>query len=859
MRHYFSKFHSVNILILVLFLMVLPSTAQSQETKETRAGEESRYSFLLSSLENAITAEKANSEKLKNQLAQAKQVGKTITSNLNIYNAQLSAHGNLLLLPETGVKRLEETKAGHLFSLDNISGQLESLTESFDTVVQMRIQAEEQFSMNEKQLADIKKKGVRDLKTIALQENLKELINLISEKKMLIDKLEAFYKDQIGQLIEVRQGFQFLAEKLETRIKAKKTEELFQRNGTPLALLKWKQISKDIYELADEMRSLASIDSYLPGAGKFKEYGYAHALVLIALFITALVLMRRFRQFCIRVEQTPFFIDYPQRRLTFQVFHRSILLIGITLFFYALEYIRSPVFTPGGIRIVVYVLVIWLSTRWWLDFLRIRKQDPVNPIPRLAAWYLGFITRLIRYYAAVYVILAWLIGGEKTIPLIMQLAFEFGLLGWYVLFIRNFRHPKPQSSSELSRFRAITMALPVNAGYIIAGGGLILDLIGYGSFALYWNISCGRTAVVLLWGFLFLSVLKEWGQHLRQVTDKQLDVATKTAYPIRWFANRLCWLVWFLTLSVSISFAWGARQTVIVSTIQVLQKTIKIGNISLNLMNLLFVFLILFITLGASRIWQNVLSRKILAVSGLEPGLKESIVTISVYLLWGISIVLALNILGVSSTSLAVVFGALSIGLGFGLQNIFNNFISGIILLFERPIQVGDDVELNGIWGEVKKINVRATVVQTYDNASLIIPNSEFISSQVTNWSFKDLRIRRKIAVGVAYGSDTELTRNTLLEVAEKNTMILRYPKPDVLFQDFGDSALIFILRIWTNVKNMLTVESNVRFEIDRLFRKRGIEIAFPQQDLHIRSITGTDKLLIESEDKTRLEPQAKK
>ena len=230
-----------------------------------------------------------------------------------------------------------------------------------------------------------------------------------------------------------------------------------------------------------------------------------------------------------------------------------------------------------------------------------------------------------------------------------------------------------------------------------------------------------------------------------------------------------------------------------------------------------------------------------------------------VYFFWGIGIFIALNVMGFSSTSLTVVFGALSIGLGFGLQNIFNNFISGIILLFERPIQVGDAVELNGVWGEVKKINVRATVVQTYDNASLIIPNSEFISSQVTNWSFKDLRLRRKIAVGVAYGSDTELTRNTLLEVAEKNKMILRYPKPDVLFKDFGDSALIFVLRIWTDVNIMLTAESDVRFEIDRLFRKRGIEIAFPQQDIHIRSITETDKLLIESEDKTRLEPQEKK
>jgi potassium efflux system protein len=138
----------------------------------------------------------------------------------------------------------------------------------------------------------------------------------------------------------------------------------------------------------------------------------------------------------------------------------------------------------------------------------------------------------------------------------------------------------------------------------------------------------------------------------------------------------------------------------------------------------------------------------------------------------------ALHAFGLSSTSLTVAFGALSIGLGFGLQNIFNNFISGIILLFERPIQVGDAVEINGIWAEVKKINFRSTVVQTYDNASLIIPNSEFISSQVTNWSFRDLTLRIKISVGVAYGSDIELVRSSLLEIAGRTEKCSPIPAP---------------------------------------------------------------------------------
>jgi small-conductance mechanosensitive channel len=207
---------------------------------------------------------------------------------------------------------------------------------------------------------------------------------------------------------------------------------------------------------------------------------------------------------------------------------------------------------------------------------------------------------------------------------------------------------------------------------------------------------------------------------------------------------------------------------------------------------------------------------------------------ISVYAVWAFGIMLSLHTFGMGTTTLAFAFGALGIGLGFGLQNIFNNFISGNILLFERPIQVGDDVEVNGIWATVKKINVRATVVQTYDNASIIIPNSEFISSQVTNWSFKDKRLRRNIDVGVAYGSDIEAVREILLDIANNTKHVFKQPKPEVLFRDFGDSALIFRLRVWTDIDNMLKIETAIRFEIDKCFREKGIVIAFPQRDVHL-------------------------
>jgi small-conductance mechanosensitive channel len=147
---------------------------------------------------------------------------------------------------------------------------------------------------------------------------------------------------------------------------------------------------------------------------------------------------------------------------------------------------------------------------------------------------------------------------------------------------------------------------------------------------------------------------------------------------------------------------------------------------------------------------------------------------------------------------------------------------------------VGDDVEVNGTWATVKKINVRATVVQTYDNATLIIPNSEFVSQQVKNWSFKDKRLRVKIDVGVAYGSDIELVRDSLLGIAKHTPKVFKTPSPDVIFRDFGDSALMFRLRVWTDIDNMFKVETAIRFEIDRLFKERGIVIAFPQRDVHV-------------------------
>jgi small-conductance mechanosensitive channel len=443
---------------------------------------------------------------------------------------------------------------------------------------------------------------------------------------------------------------------------------------------------------------------------------------------------------------------------------------------------------------------------------------------------------MIRWFSIGYIFILWVADSNTTVQTVWRLAFEISLYGWN-LFFWSVVHKRQKTGTTpwTPRAAAVINSIKLLSFFIVLTA-LILELSGYGLLAVYWLTSWTRSTVVILASILLLLVLLEWNPRVKKAADASFDAAATPKKSIRWAMVQFLVLVWFGSSVILLVFAWGGKQAVLLKIFDFLQHTYQVGTMRFSLMGLIVAVLILLLTQAVSRIWQHVFRKNILSQSGMEEGLQDSITTISVYAVWSVGILIALNAFGFNATSLTVVLGALGVGLGFGLQAIFNNFVSGIILLFERPIQVGDDIEVNGLWAQVRKINVRATVVQTYDNASIIIPNSDLISSQVTNWSFKDKRLRRNVAVGVAYGSDVELVRDTLLEVVDKTPRILKLPKPDVVFKDFGDSALIFMVRFWTRVEYFYSVETDVRFAIDRLFRERNIEIAFPQQDIHIRS-----------------------
>ncbi len=287
-----------------------------------------------------------------------------------------------------------------------------------------------------------------------------------------------------------------------------------------------------------------------------------------------------------------------------------------------------------------------------------------------------------------------------------------------------------------------------------------------------------------------------------------------------------------LGIKISTEFAW-------------LNKGITIGKAKITILNVCYVIIFLLLIGYISKIIRKALQDEVLPRTRLDIGARASLVNVVVYSLWVLAIYTGINILGINLSSLAFMAGALGIGIGFGLQNIVNNFISGIILLFDPSIQVGDMVQIGEDWGTVNRINIRTTIVQTFDNASLIIPNSQMLSNKVTNWSFKDPKVRRQVDVGVAYGSDVQLVRKILLEIVGDMPEIMNDPAPRVDFSDFADSALIFRIRFWiTSPEFWLTAPTELRFRIDEEFKKHGIEIAFPQQDIHIRSASGLQEII---------------
>lgn len=284
------------------------------------------------------------------------------------------------------------------------------------------------------------------------------------------------------------------------------------------------------------------------------------------------------------------------------------------------------------------------------------------------------------------------------------------------------------------------------------------------------------------------------------------------------------------TRQLSYDFVWILGNSLVTDVF-------SLGSSSYSFLDILLLIVVLIMVVFASRTIGTVLRSRFLSFTGLSRAAQETIAVITNYSLLFLGVIIILQIWGLDISSLTVFAGVLGVGIGLGIQGIAKEFVSGLVLIFERPIQVGDFVEVGHLMGTVERISVRSTEIRTLDQVSIILPNSRFLESEVINWTHRSPVSRLKLPVGVAYGSDLSLVKNALLDAAREHKEVLTNPSPRVFFIGFGDSALNFQLLVWiAKPYKQFQIKSDLYFIIDSVFRKRGIEIPFPQQDLHIRS-----------------------
>ena len=383
--------------------------------------------------------------------------------------------------------------------------------------------------------------------------------------------------------------------------------------------------------------------------------------------------------------------------------------------------------------------------------------------------------------------------------------------------------------------------------------GIFALLIGYQNFAGYLVHGVTRTLLalailwILLWvGLIAFDYLATGDSPGASKLRANLGVSERASRTGLGFMQLVADLVVWIGLVVYLIYVWDESGTTLDRLVELVVLGGTVGNIQLvplNIIGGILVFAALLVVIGWMKRW---IDRRWLQHIVIERGARDALITLFGYLGFIIAVLLGLTQAGVDLGGLAIVSGALALGIGFGMQEIANNFVSGLILLFERPIRAGDFVTVGDVEGFVRSIRIRATEIETLDNQNVLVPNSELISGRVTNWVLRDTFGRLRIVVGVAYGSDIEKVREILEAIAHEHPEVItdgRAPAPRALFMGFGDSSLDFELRVRiSRIDRRFSVQSDVNFSIDQAFKEANITIPFPQRDLHLISLPEQQK-----------------
>lgn len=800
---------------------------------------EDPYAELEASYRQALETEREKLVYLRERVAlseaRAPELGEIHAS----HQVMISNHANLLATADVDLQVLSRAHARQQVELSRIKARLADFSGAIWEFETLEDETDRQLSFYSRQIEYTKAQPPYIPVNRSLLDPLESLMVVLEQKKKKAETLIEHYTHWKDRFSELQNDIEGLSARYEQTIRERERERIVAQEANPVVRIVTGELSEELARFSLQFREILTTRFwYKPGDISWEAY-FAFFGMFAVFFLAVHLALYFFSRYLGVLKQEMYEQDYIYRYLVLQLVQRSLVIMGAIAFlhFYPIRpvYQLAPFFVL--VPTLIPILVLFLGVQWGLVFLRGMRRSTedrlfLRMIPVIRTLLMGIFV-----FGTAYILISRLYCTDCILLTSWRLLGQIFLLTWTAYFLRVFyRNAFGSLLAEHTWFdNARPCVIVIATGVVLTG--LIAELAGFGGVAVFWFSGLWWTLLIALWAFILFGFFKESDvtTYIEKSDELTGDEFEEQPYPVRWLLVRVMRVVLVVLLLFFIPLAWGAGSGFWGDVFSAANVRVGIGDFEFSTMGVVYAAVVLLIIYTLSVIWKSVLRNRILNESDMEEGLKDSITRISVYGLWGVGLLVAMQMLGVSGTSLAVVFGALGIGLGFGLQHIFRDFVSGIILLFERPIQVGDVVEIDGTWGTVKEINVRATYVKTYDNSDLIIPNADFVSRTVTNWSFRDPRIRRRIRVRVAYDSDVRLVKETLVNIAYRHPRVLRRPFPEVYFMELGESAMLFELRIWLHIDYFITVETEVRDDISRQFRELGIRIAFPQQDIYIK------------------------
>lgn len=558
------------------------------------------------------------------------------------------------------------------------------------------------------------------------------------------------------------------------------------------------------------------------------------------------------------------------------------------------EAYRLPLYIHLGSTLLILIAVFWF--RGQLD--RHTAEQPAAAVRRVldrpvaGAWLVVTVAALLLYPRAplsVYdlAMLAGIPALIRLLPSVLPQNLVRPAIAWSLLFAVQRLGGLFLSTSVVARPGSLVVAL---AGatlllWLLRQGGQLralgtdayavalrvagwlaaATLVGAAVSNIVGNVSLGQflaggtvtstyfllvvlAAVQIFDGILIVVTRSEAASTSRFVAGRK-DLLVRDGIRVVQLLSALAWIVITLTVFDVAGPTWGLIRGW-------LAATLTVGQVHLSLGAVLLFLTTVWVSVLLSRAIAGVLEMDLLGRLDMPKGLPSVVGRLTRYTLMGLGVIIALAATGLDLTKLTILGGALGVGVGFGLQTMVSNFVAGLILAFERPIREGDFIQIQELTGEVRRIGFRATIVRTFEGSEVIVPNASLISNDVVNWTLSDQQRRLTVSVGVAYGTDPARVMEVLLGVPPRFPSILKVPAPMALFTGFGDSALNFELRFWTvDADRFVILRSEVTTAVNNALVAAGIEIPFPQRDLHLRSVEGTAAARLREPPHTDKEP----